>query len=249
AIINLLRELEIYGMQYANSHQYTYGSSYSDDTNPIRIAGLDARIPDPIVTDPVNHIVLDRRIITNTTSNSLEGVFSFSNAYTSRTSSQTRDGVTAGTNITGKYFANLFFEQVGLSGRIAFEGAVTNENKYTLDATQDFRDSQTIRVPPFHRATGVYTLEQGAFEKMTVLECVVSGNGIIRYYRTLPDNSYTEIVQRVNIIDVLQANGTPGFTISKEQNRAYFTGEGTISGQIGLQTFIDVVIEPLPGHA
>ncbi|ANN35811.1 hypothetical protein A9498_31105 (plasmid) [Bacillus thuringiensis serovar coreanensis] len=249
AIINLLSELEAYGRNYAASHQYRYETSYSDDMDPLRISAINETVPDRIVQDGIKNIVLDRRNIRNTTSSELNGVFSFSNTYTNKNSTQTIDGVTAGTNITIKAFANLMFAEVGLSGNIAFEGNITNSNVVTLDTNQDFTDTRNISIPPHHQATGLYMLQQGSFEKMTVIECVVAGNGIIRYTRYFPDGSATEVRQRVSIVDVLQANGTPGFTVSPGQQQAYFTGEGRVFGQLGLQTFIDVVIEPLPGYS
>ncbi|MES1054360.1 hypothetical protein FOA24_37315 [Bacillus thuringiensis] len=249
AIINLLSELEAYGRKYAASHQYRYDTSYSDDMDPIRIFSINETIPDRIVQDGIKNIVLDRRNIRNTTSSELNGVFSFSNTYTSNNSTETIDGVTAGTIVTIKAFANLMFAEVGLSGHIAFEGNIMNTNVVRLATNQDFTDTRNISIPPHHQATGQYMLQQGSFDKMTLIECMVSGNGIIRYNRYFPDGSSADVRQRVSIADVLQANGTPGFTASPDQQQAYFTGEGRVFGQLGLQTFIDVVIEPLPGYS
>ncbi len=249
AIIHLLSELDTYGRRYAESHGYVYVGSSTDTQNPIRLSRFDGSIPNSIVTGGVENIELDRRTISNSTSNPLEGEFSFSNAYTNSTSSKTIEGVTAGTPISITAFANLTFAQVGLTAQIPFEVAFTNENKNTLDARKDFTDRRTIRIPPHHQATGKYILERASFEKQSVLECVASGNGLLRYNRPLPSGGTSPVTQRVGIAEVLQANDTPGFRILSEQAGAHFTGSGTVSGQLGLQTYIDVTIEPMPGYA
>lgn len=249
AIIHLLNELDIYGERYAKSHGYLYGGSSNDVQDPIRLSRFNGSIPDPIVRDSIENIELDRKTISNSTSNPIEGEFSFSNAYTNSTSSQTVEGVTAGTPITITTFANLFFAEVGLTAKVPFEVAFTNDDKTTLDARKDFTDKKTIRIPPHHQALGKYILERASFEKRTALECVVTGKGILRYNRYLSDGSTAPVTQRVGIAEVLQANDTPGFRFITAEAAAYFTGSGIVAGQLGLQTFIDVTVEPMSGHA
>lgn len=247
AIISLFNELNRYGERYAQSHGYLYVGSSDDVQNPIRLSRFSGSIPDPIVSDSIENIVLDQRTISNSTANPIEGEFSFSNAYTHRTSSQTKEGITAGTPVTIDAFTNLFFAEVGLTAKVPFKVAFTTENKTTVDVPKDFTDKRTIRIPPHHQAIGKYILERASFEKRSVLECAATGNGILQYKRSLPDGSTTPVTQRVGIAAVLQANDTPGFSFITET--AYFTGSGIVAGQLGLQTFIDVEITPMPGQA
>nr|AQM56937.1 Cry45Aa-like protein 2 [Bacillus thuringiensis] len=241
AIIDLLKEIKIWGERAAKQHNTTLKSSGYLGRDPGNIYNYNMKVPDPIVTDNPTNSAYAKGTTPNPTSQPIVRTITFNETLTDSQSTTTEHGITAGASVTVKSEAGLLFAKVGVEATVSFEYNYTNSQTKTTEVSRSWSDSLQITVPPGYVTEHSFIVQTGPFNKNVVLECDIGGTGEI----FLNDGRGYWVA----ISQILMENGVPGIRYNPNPYTAHFTGSGKLTGKMGLQSFVNVVERPLLGRA
>lgn len=240
AIIDLLKEIKIWGERAAKDRNTTLRSSGYLAESPGRIYNYNMKVPDPIVTDNPTNAALARGTTPNPTTQPIVRTIAFNETLTDSQSTTTEHGITAGVSATVKSEAGLIFAKVGFEVTVSFQYNYTTSNTYTTETSRSWTDSVQITVPPGYVTEHTFIVQTGPFSKNVVLECDIDG-----YAQVWFANGYGITL---GVSQVLLENSVPGIRwLGGYVTR--FTGSGKLTGKMGLQSFVNVVERPLTGRA
>jgi len=251
AIIDMLEEMHTYGRNWCEERGFHYiGARYITPDNdvgpPFVVKDIIPSMDSNLVNNPSEIAHMSQQHAINRGSQPMKSTFTFEESIENTTTTSTTHGVSANVSITSTTSFKIRFVEQSIEVNIGAEYNYSKTEEITESKSQGWSESIEVIIPPQTKVTTTYFVMKGPYNLPIDLKCTMIGDFEMEYSRIPNGSRATEVIP---VGKIVIANNTPGFKRPEHAYApAYYKGVTALKGDVGIESFVEVVEEPLSGN-